>query len=66
MILGREPAVLLGLVGSLIALGVGFGLDVTPEQVGLIMAAVSAILGAITRTRVTPTSTTKNEDATIG
>lgn len=53
---GREPAVILSLVSALIAVGVGFGLDVTPEQVGLIMAAVSAVIGFVTRSQVTPTS----------
>lgn len=52
---GREPAVILGLVSALIALAVGFGLDITPEQVGLIMAAVTAIIGFVTRSQVTPT-----------
>ena len=50
----REPAVILGLVGALIALGVGFGLPVSQEQTGLILAAVSAVLGFVTRARVTP------------
>lgn len=51
---GREPAVILGLVGALIALAVGFGLDVSAEQTGLIMAAVSAVLAFVTRSQVTP------------
>ena len=55
---GREPALILSLCGALIAVGVGFGLPVTSEQTGLIMAAVSAILGVITRSRVTPVQTT--------
>jgi hypothetical protein len=51
---GREPAVILGLVGAVIALGVGFGLNVTPEQTGLILAATSAVLAFVTRSQVTP------------
>ena len=50
----REPAVILGAVNALIALGVGFGLKLTPEQVGLILAATSAVLAVITRSQVTP------------
>lgn len=52
---GREPALIMGLVGALIALGVGFGLPVSPGQVGLIMAAVAAVLAVITRSQVTST-----------
>lgn len=52
---GREPALIMGVVGALIALGVGFGLPVTPGQVGLIMAAVGAILAVITRSQVSST-----------
>lgn len=51
----REPAIILGLVGAAIALGVGFGLPVTPAQVGLIMAFVSAILAFVVRAQVVPT-----------
>jgi hypothetical protein len=53
--LGREPALILGLVNALLAVAVGFGLQVTPEQVGLINAAVAAVLAVITRSQVTPT-----------
>lgn len=56
MIFGREPALILGFLAALLALGIGFGLDLTTEQVGLIMAAASALVGVITRSVVTPTS----------
>lgn len=56
MIFRREPAVLLSLVSAVIALAAGFGLDVTEEQVGLIMAAVVAVIGFVTRSQVTPTA----------
>ena len=49
-----EPALILALVGSLIALVVSFGFKLSPEQIGGIMAAVSAILGVVTRSQVTP------------
>jgi hypothetical protein len=48
----REPALILGALGALIAVAVGFGLDVTDEQVGLIMAAVSAVLALVVRQSV--------------
>lgn len=54
---GREPALIVGLVNALLALAVGFGLQVTPEQVGLINAAVAAVLAVITRTQVAPAGT---------
>lgn len=52
---GREPALIIGAIGALIALGVGFGLPVTSSQVGLILAAVTAVLTLITRSQVVPT-----------
>ena len=51
---GREPALILGAVNSVIAVAVGFGLNVTPEQVGLINAATAAVLAVIVRAQVTP------------
>lgn len=53
---GREPALILGAVNALIALAVGFGLGITPAQVGLINAAVAAVLSVLVRSRVTPTT----------
>ena len=49
-----EPALFTGLIGALIALGVAFGLKFTPEQVGAVMAIVSAGLAFVTRSQVTP------------
>jgi len=50
----KEPALIVGFVGAAIALGVSFGLPVTAEQVGFILAFVSAGLGFVTRSQVTP------------
>lgn len=50
----REPAVWLGLVQALIAVAVGFGLDLTPEQVSLVVAASAAVLAVVTRQNVSP------------
>lgn len=52
---GREPALIIGAIQALVALGIGFGLHVTPEQFGLIMAAVGAILAVLTRSQTTST-----------
>jgi len=54
MILGREPALVLGLIQAAIALGIGFGLHVSPEQFGLIMAFCAAAAAVIVRQQVTP------------
>ena len=55
-IFGREPALILGAVQALLALAVGFGLQVTPEQMALILAASAAVFAVITRQNVTPTA----------
>ena len=54
MIFDREPALILAAVQALLALAIGFGLDITTEQVALILAATAAVFGAITRSKVTP------------
>mgnify|MGYP007099618871 CR=1 FL=1 len=53
--LGREPALWLGLVNAAIALGIGLGLHVSQEQFALIMTFVAAVLALITRSQVSPT-----------
>lgn len=53
---GREPALILAAVQAALALAVGFGLEVTAEQVALILAFTAAVLGLITRQQVTPTA----------
>jgi hypothetical protein len=55
---GREPALWLGAINAIIAVAVGFGLDIDPEQVGLINAGVAALLALITRTQVSPSGGT--------
>ena len=50
----QEPALTLAMVQAAVALAVGFGLPVTPEQVALIVAFTAAVLGWVTRTQVTP------------
>ena len=49
-----EPALFLGMIEALLALALGFGLDLTPEQFALIIAALTAVLAFVTRQRVTP------------
>jgi hypothetical protein len=50
----REPALILGFIQALLALAVGFGLELTPEQIGLCLAVTAAGLALITRSQVTP------------
>ncbi len=52
--LRHEPALLSGFVGAAVALGASFGLELTSEQVGAIMAVLSAGLAVLVRQRVTP------------
>ena len=51
---GREPAMVLALVQCAIALGVSFGLGLTADQTGAILALTAVILGLWTRSQVTP------------
>jgi hypothetical protein len=50
----KEPAMWLGLIQSGLALGVGFGLKLTGEQMTLLMAFSSAVFAVITRSQVSP------------
>ena len=51
---GREPTMILALIQAVIVLAVTFGLRLTPEQTGAILAVAALVLGLITRSRVTP------------
>lgn len=58
---GREPALIIGAINAILAVAVGFGLAVSPAQVGLINAAVAAILAVVTRQQVVPTQVANNQ-----
>lgn len=62
MILNREPALIVGAVNALIALAVGFGLDIESEQIGLINAAVAAVLSFVVRRQVSPVGRGPSDD----
>ena len=51
---GRQPVLILALIQAAIAVAVSFGLRLTGEQVGLVMALAAAILGVVVNARVTP------------
>ena len=55
--MNREPALIMGLVTAVLALVVSFGLDLSPEQVGTIVAVEAALLSVVTRSKVTPVTT---------
>ena len=52
----QEPALVSGFVGAVLALGISFGLNVSAEQVGFILAFVTAALAFVVRSQVTPTA----------
>lgn len=54
MIFKREPALFLGLVQTVLALVLAFGVDLSTQQTGAILAVTAAVLALITRSRVTP------------
>lgn len=52
--LNREPALIMGVLQAIIALGVAFGLKLSVEQVGAIVATSAAILALVVRQKVVP------------
>lgn len=60
-----EPALVLGLVQAALGLFLAFGLNLSNEQVGAIMAVTAAVLALVVRSQVTPTAT-ERDDAGAG
>ena len=58
---GREPAVILGAIQAILALGLSFGLHLNPEQIGAIMAAAAAVLALVVRQQVSPVPSSQND-----
>ena len=54
----REPAMVVAFVQAVIVLAVAFGLRLTTEQTGAILALTAIVLGLITRTQVSPSTPT--------
>lgn len=50
----REPVMIMALIQSALALVISFGVGLTVEQVGSIMAFSAAVVGFVTRTQVSP------------
>ena len=51
----REPVAFLAMIQTVLALVLAFGITLSQEQVGAILACAAAILGFIARTQVSPT-----------
>ena len=52
----REPVLATALVQAVLTLVVAFGLDLSPEQIGAVLAVTAAVLGLVARSQVTPTA----------
>lgn len=52
----KKPAQVVATIGTLIALGITFGLNLTADQIGAIMAALISIGGLITESQVASTA----------
>lgn len=63
---GREPAMIVALVQAVIVLAVSFGLQLTTEQTAAILAITAVVLGLITRTQVSPSSSVASYKAGRG
>ena len=54
----NEPALVIGLVQATLALVIAFGLELSEEQVGAVLAVTAAVLALVVRSQVTPNRTT--------
>lgn len=58
MIVKQEPAFVMGVVQAVLGLAVAFGLGLSAEQVGALLAATAAVLSLVTRRMVSPVAAT--------
>lgn len=49
-----EPVMVLAVIQTAIALAVSFGLNLSTDQVGALLAVSAAVLGLIARSKVSP------------
>jgi hypothetical protein len=66
VIFGREPALIYGLINAGIALLAAFGLNLTAEQTGALLAVTSAVLAIAVRQQVYSPDTVKKMTAGRG
>lgn len=52
----REPVMFMAVLQAGLALGLSFGVKLSPEQIGAVMAFAAAVIGFITRSQVSPAS----------
>jgi len=62
---GREPALILGAVQAILALALAFGLRLSVEQTGAILAATAAVLAVVTRSQVSPVAAEPPDDTDV-
>ena len=55
--MSQEPVMVLAVVQAALALAVSFGLGLTGDQVGALLAVTAAVLGLIARQKVSPVGT---------
>jgi hypothetical protein len=53
---GREPALILGALQSLLAAAIAFGANLSADQTAVLLGASAAVLALITRSKVSPVS----------
>jgi len=58
----REPAMVLAVVQAALALAVAFGVGLSVEQTGAVLAVSAAVLGLLTRSQVTPVAAPRLPD----
>lgn len=51
-----EPVAIAGVISAVLALAISFGAHLSTEQVGAIMAVVSAVLAVVVRQKVSPSA----------
>lgn len=61
MAVNREPVAIAAAVRSVLAVAIGFGLNIDPEQLAAIVVAVEVVLGLFVRASVTPNGTAMRE-----
>lgn len=66
MRLKNEPALIVGFVQAMLALAVSFGLDLSVEQVGSLVAAAAAMTAVLLRQQVSPTSARPTAEPLVG
>jgi len=62
----KEPALVAGVVQAVLGLLLAFGVELTTEQTGAILAITAAVLALFVRSQVTPTVSQRGEEGAAG